>query len=136
MKLFSSLACLEMKDRDVTKAENYFKMAVERETQVGVVYVRVSSHLHNNLGVFYYKKGEFRKSLMEFEQVIEWVEETEKQGDNKEEILMHLNYNIGCVYRKTLKTDQALHYLEHSEKIANKIFGPGHIYSSCIKSDI
>lgn len=74
---------------------------------------------------------------MELEQVMEWIEGTSgRPGDNREEVLMHLNYNIGCVYRKILKTDQALQYFEQAERLAWKLFGNAHIYSTCIRADI
>lgn len=66
------------------KAETYFKYAVDKEREMAAVDIRASYHLHNNMAVFYYKKAEYRKSIMEYELVMEWVEREDRPFfDNK-----------------------------------------------------
>lgn len=141
VKLFTNLACLEMREKEQQKADSYFKRALERETEsfrvrTDLVPHWTSYHLHNNLALFYFKRGEFSKSIREFCEVQESLASIEEDEDMMDQSLIHLNYNIAWVYEKWKKPDKAIEHFEEAARVARRFHGEDHIFIETIVLDL
>ena len=91
-----------------------------------------SYHLHNNLAIFYFKKGDFKNSIKKFDEAWNFLSCMEKKSPMMNQTLVHLNYNMAEAYRQSKEPGKAMEHYTEASKMASITYGEDHIFVGSI----